>query len=76
MRSARFLKMVQTNFGNGFLYHLSEPYYGSHHLFITQDYLVYQCNAKGEVSLTVPWITEESDSIPEVLTDLGYMVAT
>lgn len=68
--------MVQTTLGIGFLYHLSEPYYGSHHVFLTQDYLVYQCDAKGAPAHTYPWLTHESNSIPEVLEDLGYMVAT
>lgn len=76
MKSARFLRMVETNQGVGFLYQLSEPFYGSHHMFVTQGYFVYPCGPKAQIETLIPWLAPEANSIPEIFEDFGYMTAT
>ncbi len=76
MKNARFLRMVETIMGIGFLYHLSEPFYGSHHVFLTMDRLVHPCSPKGVIVNTIPWLAPEASDNREVLENLGYMVAT
>lgn len=75
MNSARFLRMAETSQGVGFLYHLSVPFFGSHHVFVTRDHLVYQCSANAEMRHD-PWYVPDAATLPEILTDLGYRVDT
>lgn len=76
MKNARFLRMVETIFGSGFLYRLSEPFYGSHHVFVTPDYLVRPCTVKGHMHpRIIPWLVPEASSLPEVFEGIGYNVA-
>ena len=69
--------MVENLQGIGYLYHLSEPFHGSYHVFISVHHrLVYPCNARGEILTVVPWLAPEADSIPEIFQDFGYVIAT
>ncbi len=76
MKSARFLRMIETTEGIGFFYHLSEPFYGSHHVFLGMDRLAWPCSAKGRINHIGPWLAPDAADNREVLENLGYAVTT
>lgn len=68
--------MVDSTRGIGFLYHLSEPFYGSHHVFLGMDRLAHPCTPRGEFADGIPWLAPEAADNREVLENLGYMTST
>ncbi len=73
MKNAQFLRMVETIRGIGFLYRLSEPFHGSHHVFLTLDRWIYQCSRHGEITNTIPWLAIDDSDNQTALANLGYM---
>lgn len=74
MKNARFLRMVETTRGIGFLYNLSEPFYGCHHVFLNMDREVHPCSPRGAFPHeTIPFLVAGATNNQEVLEDLGYV---